>query len=84
MFGEYKVFTGLLRFDTSALPDGATVTSAVLKLRVMGKADADNRGWWGSGMGRRIGRSMRLIGRLGFVGRRLAGARSDGGAGRAL
>ena len=51
-FGNYKVFVGLLRFDTSALPDGATVTSAVLRLHVRGKADGDNRGlvgeWYGA------------------------------------
>ena len=49
-FGNYKVFVGLLRFDTSALPDGATVTSAVLRLHVRGKADADDGAWSGSGM----------------------------------
>ena len=32
VFGDYRVFVGLLRFDTSALPDGATVTSASLQL----------------------------------------------------
>ncbi len=51
-FGSYYVFVGLLRFDTSALPDGATVTSAVLRLHVKGKADGDNRGlvgeWYGA------------------------------------
>ena len=44
VFGDYQVFVGLLRFDTSALPDGATVTSASLKLDLLGKIDADNRG----------------------------------------
>ena len=44
VFGDYQVFVGLLRFDTSALPDGATVTSASLKLDLLGKVDADNRG----------------------------------------
>ena len=51
-FGNYQVFVGLLRFDTSALPDGATVTSAALRLHVLGKADGDNRGlvaeWYGA------------------------------------
>jgi thermitase len=42
-YGGYDVFTGLLRFDTSAIPDGAMVTSATLRLYVTGKADADNR-----------------------------------------
>ena len=42
-FGNFTVLNGLLRFDTSALPDGATVTSATLKLRATAKADADNR-----------------------------------------
>jgi hypothetical protein len=40
---NYSVLVPLLRFDTSALPDGATVTSATLKLYVTAKADADNR-----------------------------------------
>jgi hypothetical protein len=40
---DYSVMAALLRFDTSALPDGATVTAAALELRVTGKADADNR-----------------------------------------
>ena len=52
VFGSYYVFVGLLRFDTSALPDGATVTSAELRLHVKGKADGDNRGlvgeWYGA------------------------------------
>jgi hypothetical protein len=42
-FGNYSVLVPLLRFDTSGLPDGATITSATLKLFVVGKADADNR-----------------------------------------
>jgi hypothetical protein len=42
-FGEFQVLNGLLRFDTSALPDGATITAATLKLYVTGKTDADNR-----------------------------------------
>ncbi len=50
-FGEYSVLAALVRFDTSALPDNATVTSATLKLRVNSKADADNRNlvgeWYG-------------------------------------
>jgi Concanavalin A-like lectin/glucanases superfamily len=43
VFGEFEVNTALLRFDTSGLPDGATVSSATLKVFVSGKADADNR-----------------------------------------
>ena len=42
-FSKYQVLVPLLRFDTSALPDGATITSATLKLRVNAKADGDNR-----------------------------------------
>ena len=38
-----EILTALLRFDTSALPDNATVTSAKLRLHVTGKADDDNR-----------------------------------------
>jgi concanavalin A-like lectin/glucanase superfamily protein len=52
-FGQYRVLVGLLRFDTSALPDNATVTSAKLRLSVIGKADSDDRGvvgeWYGAG-----------------------------------
>jgi hypothetical protein len=43
-FGGYEVLVGLLRFDTSALPDGATVTSASLRVHVRGKVNGDNRG----------------------------------------
>ena len=43
----YEVFTSLLRFDTSAIPDGATVTSATLRVYVTGKQNADNRGFVG-------------------------------------
>lgn len=42
-FGNYSVLVDLLRFDTSALPDDAVVTSATLKLHVTGKADANDR-----------------------------------------
>jgi hypothetical protein len=42
-FGEYQVLTALLRFDTSALPDNATVTSVKLRVHVTNKADANNR-----------------------------------------
>jgi hypothetical protein len=41
--GSYQVFDALLRFDTSSLPDNATVTAATLKVRVNAKTDADNR-----------------------------------------
>jgi hypothetical protein len=43
VFGGYDVFNGLMRFDTSAIPDGATVTGATLRLHVTGKQNADNR-----------------------------------------
>ena len=42
-YGNYQVLVSLLRFDTSAVPDGATITSATLKLHVIDKADEDNR-----------------------------------------
>ena len=42
-FGRFSVYVPLLRFDTSGLPDGATVTSATLKVHVSQRADADNR-----------------------------------------
>jgi thermitase len=42
-FGSYQVFDALVRFDTSAIPDNATVTSATLRLYATGKADGDNR-----------------------------------------
>ena len=51
MFGGYEVRVGLLRFDTSALPDNATVTGATLKLYVTSAASADGRSlvgeWYG-------------------------------------
>jgi hypothetical protein len=43
VFGNFQVFDALVRFDTSALPDNATVTGATLKIWVNGKADGDNR-----------------------------------------
>ena len=43
VYGGYDVFVPLLRFDTSAIPDNATITSATLRLYVNKKADADNR-----------------------------------------
>jgi len=42
-FNQYRVLVGLVRFDTSALPDNATITGATLKLYVNAKADGDNR-----------------------------------------
>ncbi len=43
LLSNYRVLAGLVRFDTSALPDRATVTSAILRLYVTAKADNDNR-----------------------------------------
>jgi thermitase len=43
VFGGYDVFNGVVRFDTSAIPDTATVTSATLRLYVTAKANADGR-----------------------------------------
>jgi hypothetical protein len=42
-FGDYEVLVGLLRFDTSALPDDAVVTSATLRVFVTEQRDADDR-----------------------------------------
>jgi hypothetical protein len=42
-FGSYFVNVPSLRFDTSGLPDGATITSATLKVFVTGKTDDDAR-----------------------------------------
>jgi len=42
-FGNFEVGVGLLRFDTSGLPDGATISSATLQVHVTKKADADGR-----------------------------------------
>ena len=41
VFSGYEVRVGLLRFDTSALPDGATVTGATLRLYVTDR-ESDN------------------------------------------
>jgi hypothetical protein len=43
VFGNFQVMVPLLRFDTSALPDGATITSATLKVYVTRKTDGDDR-----------------------------------------
>ena len=42
-FGNYQVLTSLLRFDTSSLPDNATVTSVKLRGYLTSVADADDR-----------------------------------------
>jgi hypothetical protein len=43
LYGGYEVRVGLLRFDTSGLPDNATVTGATLNLYVTGATSADGR-----------------------------------------
>src|SRR5581483_2468482 len=48
VFGDYQAFGGLVRFDTSSLPDNAQITGATLTLYVNGKANADNRNLIGS------------------------------------
>ena len=42
-FSGYEVRVGLLRFDTSSLPDGATVTAATLRLHVTGRTVTNGR-----------------------------------------
>jgi hypothetical protein len=51
--GTYHLYVPLMRFDTSALPDGATVTAATLRLYIIARdGDADDRslsaGWYAS------------------------------------
>jgi len=51
-YGSYGIYVPLLRFDTSGLPAGATVTSATLKVFVNRMVSADNRslvGEWANG-----------------------------------
>jgi hypothetical protein len=43
VFGGYETLVTLLRFDTSPLPDNATIISAKLRLNVIGKADTNGR-----------------------------------------
>jgi hypothetical protein len=43
IFNGYEIAVGLVRFDTSALPDNATVTSATLRLYALSSTSADNR-----------------------------------------
>jgi hypothetical protein len=42
-YGSYGIYEPLLRFDTSGLPAGATITSATLKLYVNRTSYGDNR-----------------------------------------
>lgn len=48
-----EITVAILRFDTSALPDDAVVTSAILRLWITNKVDLSNRSlafdWYGSG-----------------------------------
>jgi hypothetical protein len=41
--GSYQIFDALLRFDTSSIPDDATITAATLKLFVTAKANSNGR-----------------------------------------
>ena len=43
VLGGYEVRTGLLRFNTSSIPAGATITSASLRLFVLSRASVDGR-----------------------------------------
>ena len=43
IFNGYEIGVGLVRFDTSGLPDDATVSSATLRLYVLNSTSADNR-----------------------------------------
>jgi hypothetical protein len=43
LFNGYEVSVGLLRFDTSSLPDNAVVNSAVLRLYAQSRTSVDNR-----------------------------------------
>jgi len=47
-FGTYQIFDGLLRFDTSSLPDNAQISSATLSVYPVGKVDGDGRSLIGS------------------------------------
>ena len=45
---SYQIFDGLIRFDTSSLPDNAQISSATLTIDPLGKADQDSRNLIGS------------------------------------
>ena len=47
-FGNYQIFDGLVRFDTSSLPDNAQISSATLSIYAVGKVDGDGRSLIGS------------------------------------
>jgi hypothetical protein len=48
----YEVYAGLLRFDTSTIPDDATVTAATLRVQAIAKQNGDGRNlvgeWYGA------------------------------------
>ena len=62
-FGRYQIMQALLRFDTSSLPDNATVTSAKLRLSVTGRTDGDDRSLVGEWYDPSTGRSTAPTGR---------------------
>ena len=51
--GTYKIHVGVMRWDTSGIPDDATIISATVRLFITAKSDADARNftmdWWDFG-----------------------------------